>query len=177
MCYKKHQTNYSVCLVSLIIWLFLMKLFLMDLKKVILFITLFSFFILGISGLLLFFSFNEDVFRKVLGLNKSDWLSFHMIFAVINVILISYHVGSRWRWVEKYILDFNRNRANSAIKKRQISNFLMMMIFSLSLMSGFLAWILSGECNICLIVHKYTGFALWLAFLYHLILHRRGFII
>lgn len=143
--------------------------------KILLWLLAICFFLLGGSGLILFFSFNEDVFIKVIGFNKAEWLSYHMILAIINVILISYHVGSRWTWIEKYILEFDKIKASPDIRKRQISNSAMILIFSVSLLSGFLSWIMSGECSICLEIHKYTGFFLWSALLYHIYLHKKSF--
>lgn len=146
----------------------------MNINKSILWLTLVSFLLLGTSGLILFFSFEEDVFRKVLGFNKSKWIDFHMMIAVLNILLIAYHVGSRWRWVEKYIIEFGQHKTNQSIQKKQISNALMILVFTISLFSGFLGWILSGECDFCLVIHKYTGLVFLLSFLYHLFIHRRG---
>jgi len=146
----------------------------MNINKSILWLTLVSFLLLGTSGLILFFSFEEDVFRKILGFNKSKWIDIHMMIAVLNVLLIAYHVGSRWRWVEKYMLAFGQQKTDQIIKQKQISNALMMLVFTISLLSGFLGWILSGECDFCLVIHKYTGLVFLLSFLYHLFIHRRG---
>lgn len=144
-------------------------------KTFLLIITLLCFLFLGGSGLLLYFAFDGDVFRKFLGLNKAEWLNYHMIAAVFNVLLISYHVGSRWSWVEHYILAFQKTKVSSDIRKRQFSNLSMMVVFSISLLSAFLAYLMSGECDVCLEIHKNTGLVFWVAFLYHLFLHRKSF--
>lgn len=140
-------------------------------KKSILYLTLICFLLLGFSGLVLFFSFDEDVFRKIIGFNKTSWLNFHLFTAIITVLFIAYHVGSRWSWVEKYLIEYNKRKVSPGIKQRQYSNFSMMLFFTISLCSGFLSWIMSGECPICLEVHKISGLFFLVAFIFHFILH------
>ncbi len=148
----------------------------MKIERLLLFATLFGFILLGISGLILFFAFNEDVFLKVLGLNKKQWIDKHLIAAVSMVILISYHVGSRWNWVEKYLLESKGVKWSKEINKRRLSNAAMMLVFGLSMASGFLSWILSGECSVCLQIHEFNGLLLWLVFVYHIFIHRNAFL-
>jgi len=148
----------------------------MKIKKLLLFVTLFGFIFLGISGLILFFAFDEDVFQKVLGFNKKEWLDKHLITAVTMVILVFYHVGTRWSWVEKYLLESKGVKLSKEINKRRLSNSSMMLVFGLSVATGFLSWILSGECSVCLQIHKFNGLLLWLVFSYHIFLHRNAFL-
>lgn len=130
----------------------------------------------GISGLIMFFAFTEDVFLKVLGFNKKEWLDQHLVAAVITVILVFYHVASRWSWVEKYLLESKGMKLSQEINKRRLSNAAMMFVFGLSVASGFLSWILSGECSVCLQIHKFNGLLLLLVFSYHIFLHRNSFL-
>jgi hypothetical protein len=131
--------------------------------------------LLGISGASLFFAFEEDVFKNILGFNKSQWLDFHMITAIVTVLLVSYHIGSKWAWIEKYILDYDKNPATKTIKIKQLSNFSFLVVFILSLSTGFLSWIMSGECPICLDIHQILGLFMWLAFLFHIFIHWKFF--
>jgi cytochrome b subunit of formate dehydrogenase len=147
----------------------------MKTKKLLLFVTFISFIILGISGLIMFFAFEEDVFLKVLGFNKKEWLDYHLVAAVLTVILVFYHVASRWSWVEKYILESKGAKLSKEINKRRFSNGAMMLVFGLSVASGFLSWILSGECSVCLQIHEFNGLLLWLVFGYHIYIHRHAF--
>lgn len=147
----------------------------MNWNKIILYLTLLSFLLMGSTGLLLFYGFSDDVFNKIWGFNKSKWLDFHMIMAVITILLTSYHVIKRWPWIDKYIFRNGKSNPNKEIISRRRNNTWMMIMFSLTASSGFLAWIASGDCPLCLEFHPYSGITLWLVFLFHLYKHRRFF--
>jgi hypothetical protein len=133
-------------------------------NQTVLIATLIFFLLLGGSGLILFFVFDSDLFLKYWGLGKDQWLDFHMISASIVLVLTIYHIGSRWFWFERFIFSKERNSVSTAIRQRQLINSLALLLFIVSVLSGFLSWIMAGECLICLEIHKINGLFLFFYF-------------
>lgn len=144
----------------------------MNWNKTLLFVTFFSFLFMGSTGLLMFFSFSGDVFSKTWGLNKNQWLDIHMIFAILTFLLVSYHVATKWEWIEKYILRQVKSKPNREIISRRRNNTWMMILFTFTASSGLLSWLAGNDCPQCLKIHPYLGMGLWLVFLFHVYKHR-----
>ncbi len=141
-------------------------------KKFFLLVNLISFLILGGSGLVMFFAFQDSVFHKTLGMNQQEWLSIHTMFASVTVVSIFYHVAERWHWVEQVILRKSKAPVTSEIKSKRRINTWLIIIFSLTATTGFINWILDGDCEACVYIHNKFGLVLWLVILVHLYKHR-----
>jgi|GEM_PF-6918647 cytochrome b561 len=141
-------------------------------KKFFLLVNLISFLILGGSGLVMFFAFRDLVFHKTLGMNQQEWLSIHTMFASVTVVSVFYHVAERWHWVEQVILRKSKAKFSTEIVGRRRNNTWLIIIFTFTASTGFINWILDGDCAACVYIHNKLGIALWLVILMHLYKHR-----
>lgn len=143
----------------------------MQSKNLILLLTFFSFLLMAITGSLMFFIYQDSAFIEVLGMKKNGWLTIHMIAAATTSIFVFYHVAMRWEWIENVIFRKVKEKPTSAIRKKIIINSLMMIVYSLSLSTGFLNYLLEGECLICEEYHGTIGIVSISVFLLHMIIH------
>jgi hypothetical protein len=146
----------------------------MKFQRLFIYLRLLSFLTLGISGLTMFFAFQEDIFSPFLGMNKSKWLDIHMTAAVTTILLVAYHVLLHWTWVENVIFRKATKKPNKQIIGRRRNNSWFMVFFSLSFLTGFLGWMLHDDCTYCLYIHEKSGLILILIFLTHLYKHRKN---
>lgn len=147
----------------------------MSSKLIILFSTLIAFLVLSISGLVLFFMFQETSLNYFLGMKKVGWMNVHNIAGVFTVILIAYHVAMRWTWIENIILRKQKMTLSKEVIGRRRNNTWFLLFFSLTLSTGFLSWIMGGDCDYCLDIHDKLGLVLVLIFLMHFYKHRKSF--
>lgn len=140
-------------------------------KNLILLLTFLSFLIMAICGLLLFFVYQESAFIEVLGMKKNAWLNIHMIAATSTVILVFYHVALRWEWVENIILRKDKSKQDKVTVGKRRNIMWLLIFFSLSFSTGFLNYILEGECLFCEEYHSWIGLVLVLIFIMHMIKH------
>ena len=144
-------------------------------KIIILFSTLIAFLVMAISGLIMFFMFQESSLNYFLGMKKAGWMNVHNIAGVFTVILIAYHVALRWEWIENVILRKKKMTLNKEMIGRRRNNTWFLLFFSLTFSTGFLSWIMSGDCEYCLEIHDKLGIVLFLIFLMHFYKHRKSF--
>jgi len=143
----------------------------MNTKNLVLLLTFISFLMMASVGALMYFSFQDFSYHQVLGLNKNTWLNIHMMAAAITSIFIFYHVALRWDWIENIIFRKSKSKPSRAIIRKRRINSLMMFIFSLSFLTGFLNFLLEGECLICEEYHGLIGLIFIFIFILHMINH------
>ena len=144
-------------------------------NKTILFTTLIAFLVMAISGLVMFFMFQESSLNYFLGMKKAGWMNVHNIAGVFTVILIAYHVAMRWGWIENIILRKKKIKLSKEMIGRRRNNTWFLLFFSLSFSTGFLSWIMGSDCEYCLEIHDKLGVVLVLIFLVHFYKHRSSF--
>lgn len=123
------------------------------------------------TGLTMFIAYQDSAFINVLGMKKNSWLNIHMIAATLTALFIFYHVAMRWEWVEKIILRKGNVKPSKTIIGKRRNNTWLMLFFSLSLSTGFLNYLLEGECPLCEEYHDKIGLILILIFIMHMIKH------
>lgn len=138
--------------------------------------TLISFLIMAISGMVMFFFFQESSLNYVMGLKKNGWMNIHNIAAIITVLLVAYHVAMRWEWMENIVLRKKKVTLNRELIGRRRNNTWFLIAFSLSVSTGFFSWIMSGDCIYCLPIHDKAGLVLVLVFMMHIFKHRNTFL-
>lgn len=144
-------------------------------KIIILLSTLVAFLVMAISGLVMFFMFQESSLNYFLGMKKAGWMNVHNISGVFAVILIAYHVAIRWVWIENVILRKKKMTLSKEMIGRRRNNTWFLLFFSLTFSTGFLSWIMGGDCEYCLEIHDKLGVVLFLIFLVHFYKHRKSF--
>ena len=140
-------------------------------KNLILFFTFFSFLVLASTGLLMFITYQDSSYIEVLGMKKNSWLNIHMVAAAITAVFIFYHVAMRWTWIENIILRKDKAKPDKVTIGRRRNITWLLLFFSLSFSTGFLNFLLEGECLLCEEYHDKIGLVLILILLTHLIKH------
>ncbi len=144
-------------------------------KTLILLSTLIAFLVMAISGLVMFFIFQESSLNYFLGMKKAGWMNIHNISGIFAVVLIAYHVAMRWVWIEHVILRKKKMQLSKEMIGRRRNNTWFLLFFSLTFATGFLSWIMGGDCEYCLEIHDKLGVVLFLIFLVHFYKHRKSF--
>jgi len=123
----------------------------------------------------MFFMFQESSLNYFLGMRKAGWMNVHNIAGVFTIILIAYHVAMRWEWIDNVILRKKKMTLTKDMIGRRRNNTWFLVFFSLSFSTGFLSWIMGGDCEYCLEIHDKLGLILVLIFLMHFYKHRKTF--
>jgi hypothetical protein len=140
-------------------------------------IIFFPMFLLALSGLVI-----QAVFHMghhgitfsdtmVLGFTRSELNDIHKILSIVTTVAVFIHLYFHRQWVKRKLLG-------NIIKKNAHRNTRILFVtFSITLITGFLAWLLNGidaELSIAFReIHDKIGIILTIIFIIHLVKHFR----